>query len=78
MCRELRGGHSLNGIPDEGHHLGKEATEFSATPRIDEPASPLHRIPQRLGGASEVFGHVLGDIKHAHECRDKLPSRLNG
>jgi hypothetical protein len=62
--------------PNERQDAGEDVAELASAPRIDEPPSSLHRVPERLRRPNQVLRSRCFNIKYGAHLRDDLAARV--
>lgn len=60
------------------HIFGKRVTELAATPRVDQAAGLLQRIPERLRRTKDRLCCIRGHSEGLPQVRDQLLSEVGG
>jgi hypothetical protein len=62
--------------PNERQDAREDVAELASAPRIDEPPSSLHRVPERLRRPNQVLCSRCFNIKYGAHLRDDLAARV--
>jgi hypothetical protein len=62
--------------PNERQDTREDVAELASAPRINEPPSSLHRVPERLCRPNQVLCSRCFNIKYGAHLRDDLAARV--